>query len=193
MSNRVGGRSSSTKSVATGAGLKLCPMPENIGDLWSTLVPRYESRNYGALSFSLIWDPEKAQAVSEISEKRGSNRIANYVIADEMDRVRRKLKTKGEASIRFGVSKPGYGYNGERGDFCMIGGVVRPKALTLYYRSLELIGGLAYDLVLIRYLEESLGCCFRQIDFVTLKAFVFALKGNSNEKLYPKLKEIYRG
>lgn len=89
------------------------------------------------------------------------------------------------------MSKSGHGYKGERGDFCLIAGVVRPKQLTLYYRSLELIGGLAYDLTLIGHIEWELGCSFRQVDFVTAKAFTFALRGNSNEKLYPKLKAIY--
>lgn len=30
------------------------------------------------------------------------------------------------------------------------------------------------------------------IEIWAVKAFVFALKGNSNEKLYPKLKEVFR-
>ena len=162
-----------------------------LSELRKTLFPKYESRAYGPIAFSIIWDPQIAHSIRDISERRSANRINNYILLPEIPRVERKLKTKREASIRFGVSKPGHGYSGERGDFCLIAGVVRPKQLTLYYRSLELIGGLAYDLTLVRYLEESLGCCFRQVDFVTAKAFVFALKGNSNEKLYPKLKVIY--
>jgi len=193
MSKKANGRSQSSRAGMTGEGLKVWGPPESIWDLWSTLLPAYESKNYGPLGFSIIWDPEKAQEIREISEKRAKNRIDNYVIIDELERVEKKLTKKGEASIRFGNSKPGHGYSGERGDFCLVGGVVKPKHLTLYYRSLELIGGLAYDLTLVRYLEEALGCSFRQVDFLSAKVFSFALKGNSNEKLYPKLKEIYRG
>lgn len=162
-----------------------------LSELRKTLFPRYESHNYGPIAFSIVWDPQIARSIRDISERRSVNRIANYILHPELPRVERKLKTKREASIRFGVSKPGHGYAGERGDFCLVAGIVRPKQLTLYYRSLELIGGLAYDLTLVAYLETALGCCFRQVDFVTAKAFTFALKGNSNEKLYPKLKVIY--
>lgn len=97
-----------------------------------------------------------------------------------------------DASIRFGVAKPGHGYKGERGDFCLIGGVYSFGTLTLFYRSIELIGGFAYDLVLIEHICKELEIEPRFVEIWSPKAFVFALKGNSNEKLYPKLREILK-
>jgi hypothetical protein len=158
---------------------------------WNTLVPEYRSRSYPGLICKMEWDHEYSESIKEISKRRADNRVANYVNPEEMDRVRKKLETKGEASVRFGVSKPGHGYKGERGDFCLVGGVIRGKDLTVFYRSLELIGGFAYDLCLFRYLETSLGIGWRFVTIMATKANVFALKGNSNEKLYPKLRKIF--
>lgn len=103
-----------------------------------------------------------------------------------------RARPRRDVSIRFGVAKQGHGYNGERGDFCLIGGVYGSGTLTLFYRSLELIGGFAYDLVLIAHVCKELGIEPRYIEIWAAKAFVFALKGNSNEKLYPKLKGVFR-
>lgn len=156
------------------------------------MVPRYESRNYGPTIFTVAWDPSVALSIGKISERRSLNRIDNYAIPLEMERVRSKLSSKDSVAIRFGNRKPGHGYGRERGDFCVIAGVVSKKHLTLYYRSLELIGGFAYDLVLINYLEKFFKCNWRTVTFVTQKAFVFALKGNSNERLYPRLRSILK-
>lgn len=159
---------------------------------WNYHVPRYESKVVGALLVKLEWDPKYAKQIKEISERRVANRIQGYIIKEEMDRVKLKLSPKGEASIRFGGEKRGHGYSGERGDFCLVGGVVRGKNLSLFYRSLELIGGFAYDLTLVQYLEMLLQRKFQTVTLYATKAFVFALKGNSNEKLFPKLQEIFR-
>jgi len=110
----------------------------------------------------------------------------------EIDRAKKKFQRKGEASIRFGAEKKGHGYSGERGDFCLVGGVIRGKNLSLFYRSLELIGGFAYDLTLIASLEKLLEVHFQTVTIYATKAFTFALKGNSNEKLFPKLQRIFR-
>lgn len=120
------------------------------------------------------------------TSKRAGQGEAREVLNDVRARPRR------DASIRFGVAKPGHGYKGERGDFCLIGGVYSFGTLTLFYRSIELIGGFAYDLVLIAHLCKELGIEPKYVEIWSPKAFVFALKGNSNEKLFPKLKEIFR-
>src|SRR5262249_39527461 len=152
----------------------------------------YKSKSYGPAMFGILWDRQVAKQIEAISSRRSSNRIENYVLKDELNRVQTKLESKGGASIRFGNLKTGHGYAGERGDFCVIAGVVSRKTLTLYYRSLEMMGGFAYDLTLIRYLERALFCDWKVINFVTAKCFVFALKGNSNEKLYPRLQNILK-
>lgn len=165
--------------------------------------------------------PRAAKRIAAISVRRSTNRITNYVDPKEIERVFLKLhgrpkssgavrkgktsggeasaasddvriRTRRDASIRFGVAKPGHGYKGERGDFCLIGGVYSFGTLTLFYRSIELIGGFGYDLVLIAHVCKELEIEPKFVEIWSPKAFVFALKGNSNEKLYPKLKEIFR-
>ncbi len=108
----------------------------------------------------------------------------------EASRIR--PKSARDVSIRFGVSKPGHGYGKERGDFCLVSAVLVGRKITFFYRSIELIGGIAFDLVLIAELEKLLEIEFTEVNLWAKKAFVFALKGNSNQKLYPKLREIMR-
>lgn len=167
-------------------------VPISIAELWNYLVPSYTSQNYGPMIARVEWNREYPRAIGSLSERRTASRWSNYVDAVEVVRSSKKLRSKGEASIRFGFEKPGHGYSKERGDFCLIAGVVKNKQLTVYYRSLEMIGGFAYDLTLLNQLEYELGCEWREITIVTCKAFVFALKGNSNEKLFPKLQRIFQ-
>ncbi len=204
---------------------------DSVNEFWRKHVPSYQSKSLRPLiaRFPYAGVVGAAKRISEISVRRSTNRVANYVDPAEIERVFFKLhgrirpkrvhgirgdgKTtaKGSAkagktaddvqlrarprrdvSIRSGVPKQGHGYNGERGDFCLIGGVYGSGTLTLFYRSLELIGGFAYDLVLISQVCRQLEIDPRYIEIWATKAFVFALKGNSNEKLYPKLREILR-
>lgn len=158
---------------------------------WNRLVPEYKSAVLGAGVYHLIWDPKYAMAIRKISPRRTDNRIAGYLDSPEMERAYKKWLSKRECSIRFGAEKRGHGYSGERGDFCLVGGVVRGSNLSLFYRSLELIGGFAYDLTLIHEIGRRFALPFGTVSIYTTKAFIFALKGNSNEKLYPKLKEIF--
>jgi len=164
---------------------------ETIPAFFSTFVPRYESTNHGPLIAHLDWSSEYALKIENISPKRAANRRAAYLDEKELGRAYLKLARKGETSIRFGVEKKGHGYSGERGDFCMVGGVVKGRELTVFYRSLELIGGFAYDLTVFNHLADFFERRWDHITLITCKAFVFALKGNSNEKLYPKLKGIF--
>jgi hypothetical protein len=166
--------------------------PISIAEFWKRVVPVYESVNYGSMAVKLDWEPWYAQEIRKISSKRFINRCANYLDPTELARVRLKYNTKGEASIRFGNRKDGHGYSKERGDFCLVGGMVKGKDLTIFYRSLELIGGFAYDLTLIEALSQNLNIRWKTVTLYTCKAFVFALKGNSNQKLYPKLKGIFK-
>lgn len=176
-----------TTAIQTSAKLVSASIPAQ----WLSLVPDYKSRVYPGLICKLEWDPAYAIEIRNISPKRSVNRVNNYIDMQELKRVEAKLETKGEASVRFGVSKSGHGYNGERGDFCLVGGVIRGKDLTVFYRSLELIGGFAYDLTLFQYLALRFHT-WRSVTIMATKANVFALKGNSNEKLYPKILDIFR-
>lgn len=168
------------------------PEPTSMKDLWTLFVPAYQSRNYGPATFAIHWDRAKAIEIGKINPRRLVNRFAAYVIEGELERSRNKLECTGNASIRFGNLKPGVGYHKERGDFCLIAAVCTKRELTVYYRSLEMMGGFAYDLALLAVIEQTLGCNWRVVRFVTAKAFTFALKGNSNEKLYPKLRAIFK-
>jgi len=176
-----------TNVTQTTKALTSLPIPDH----WNTLVPEYQSRVYPGLIFRMEWDDKYALAIREISQRRYANRVKNYLDPEEVMRARKKLETKGEASIRFGVSKSGHGYKGERGDFCLVGGVIRGRDLTVFYRSLELIGGFAYDLTLFGFLSHEF-TPWRTVTIMATKANVFALKGNSNEKLFPKLQKIFK-
>lgn len=168
---------------------KLSP---SLGEIWSGLVIGYRSRSYQPLVIICNWDPKYAEEIKRISLKRVVSRRSNYLDIDEIERAQKKWISKNECSIRFGVSKFGHGYHGERGDFCLVGGAVKGRDLTLMYRSLELIGGLAYDLCLAQTLAELFCTKWRKLTVFAARANVFALRGNSNEKLYPKLREIFK-
>jgi hypothetical protein len=136
------------------------------------------------------WSESYAEKIRKISERRARNRIANYMLLDELERVAARLAYTDSASMRFGKEKQGRGYHGKRGDFCLLGAAIDRRHLTLFYRSLELIGGLGYDLCIIQHLAQVLGIEWKSVTIHAAHAHVFALKGNSNEKLYPKLRTI---
>lgn len=165
-------------------------------EMWDRLVPTYKSRVFQPLQLKITHTEDlepMATAIAEISERRGNNRINNYMIPGERDRVRSKIASgKDSVSIRFGHEKKGHGYHGERGDFCLVAGTYAKGDLTLFYRSLELIGGLAYDLVLINHLRRDYGLTLRTLKIWAIRSHTFALRGNSNEALYPKLRAILR-
>ena len=186
----VGSRSSGLVIPPIQASAKL--VARSIPDHWNALVPEYKSKSYPGLLLKLEWNQKYAEAIERISGRRTLSRIKNYIDREEVERAQRKWLTKGEASIRFGVSKTGHGYNGERGDFCLVGGVIRGEDLIVLYRSLELIGGFAYDLTLVHHLGDLIGIRWETVTIFATKANVFALRGNSNEKLYPKLQGIFR-
>lgn len=164
---------------------------QTIPEAYQSLVPRYESKVYGALHLEIDrWDNSYGHEVAAVNPKRARNRVANYVDPDEVERVLARLKAGKDCSIRFGVSKAGRGYHGERGDFCLVGGAIDGRRLTLMYRSLELIGGFGYDLAMIANLCERLKWHPKGVTIMAARANVFALKRNSNEKFYPKLRKI---
>jgi len=167
---------------------------DSVGQFWRNYVPAYKSKSFRPFHVGFPWNPFIAPRIKAISERRSQNRIRNYINSDELQRAKNRLsKNPGsDVSIRFGVSKSGHGYSGERGDFCLVAGVFRAGTLTLFYRSIELIGGFAFDLVLIRHIEKELDVKIKRIEIWAIKAFIFALKGNSNEKLYPKLRRILK-
>jgi hypothetical protein len=124
---------------------------DTLPEMWNTLVPSYKSKSYKPLLVTVKkWEPSYATHIVALSERRSINRIAAYVDLVEVHRAKKILARTKMASIRFGVEKKGHGLQvGGRGDFCMVAGIIERRSLTLCYRSLELIGGLAYDLPLI--------------------------------------------
>lgn len=162
-----------------------------IPEAYDQLVPTYKSQVLGTLFlFVAHWDNRFGEEVSKVNPKRAESRCANYLDMPEIVRTRERLGRGKDCSFRFGVSKEGRGYHGERGDFCLIGGAIDGRKLTLMYRSLELIGGFGYDLAMIRSLCNLLDWEPRQVVIMAARANVFALKRNSNEKFYPKLRRL---
>lgn len=154
----------------------------SLGAMFTHLVPEYT--NYGWTPFLVRWrwDRDDADFMEEVSATRCERRRQSYLIPGELDRATR--------SIRFGHLKTGAGYDGERKDFCLIAGALKDGNLSLFYRRLELIGGLHYDLALMAAVEDALGP-LKTISIFAVKADTFTRRGNSNEKLFDRLKKRY--
>lgn len=172
---------------------------EKVKDLptfFNLFCPDYIGRTYRPLVVKIGWTCGKYSApIAQLSASRAQKRIATYLIPDEVLRVRLKLNTKDNASIRFGgADKVGHGYRGERGDFCLVGGSIRGNDLALFYRRLELVGGFAFDVCLIDELARQLSMKWRTVQLMCVQADMFALKDGSGEKerLFANLQEIYR-
>lgn len=163
----------------------------DIPQAWKIMVPEYRSARYSPLVLKIEhWEGGYADEIAKVSVRRSESRVENYFIPEEIERVRTKVRSRDSVSIRFGKSKKGHGYHGERGDFCLVGGSIENRHLTLFYRSLELIGGFGYDLVLIRRLGQLLDLEWKSLQIFATSAHVFALKKNSNEKFYVHLRRI---
>lgn len=153
-------------------------------DFFPRYVPEFKGRTYRPFLVRIDpWTSDYTAALRALSPTRADKRIATYLDATELDRVRAKLQTKDTASIRFGTSKEGIGYRGERGDFCLVGGSLRQEHLALFYRRLELVGGFAFDVVLIDKLGEELGIKWRSVTIHAVQADVYALRCQRDVKL----------
>lgn len=154
----------------------------SLGQMFTQLVPEYT--NYGWTPFLVRWkwDRRDADMMERISANRCQRRRSSYLMPGELDRATR--------SIRFGHKKTGAGFDGERKDFCLIGGALKDGNLSLFYRRLELIGGLHYDLAVMAAVEDAMGP-LKTISLFAVKADTFTRKGNSNEKPYHQLVKQY--
>lgn len=164
---------------------------KDLSDIHSRMVGGYVSKRFKHHVFSFGWSPELASQVTSINLDRARKRVLSYVDDAELDRVKPRVAAGKDFSIRFGVSKSGTGNFGDRGDFCLLGGAYSKKVLTLHYRSLELFGGLVYDQAIIHHVIAYLGIEVKTIVVMATSCHSFALRGNSNEKLYQKLLHIY--
>lgn len=166
---------------------------ESIREIHRDMLGGYVSKRFKHAVFSFGWNPDLARRVTGINPKRADKRVASYVDPTELDRVRGRIGSGKDFSLRFGVEKTGAGNFGERGDFCLLGAAYSKKVLTLHYRSLELFGGLVYDQAILLHVIESLNIDVKTVVVMATSCHSFALKGNSNEKLYAKLQLIYSG
>ena len=156
------------------------------------MVGGYVSKRFPHHTFSFGWDEDLARRVL-INPKRAAKRVASYVDYADMERPSTRAANGKDFSLRFGVEKTGSGNFGERGDFCLLGAsyTTRGKTLTLHYRSLELFGGLVYDQAILLEVIGTLGLEVKRVVVMCGSCHSFALKGNSNEKLFEKLQAIY--
>lgn len=165
---------------------------ESIREVHTDMVGGYVSRRFPHHVFSFGWNPDLAQRVL-VNPKRAAKRIASYVDYADLARASSRSDNGKDFSIRFGVEKTGSGNFGERGDFCLLGAsyTTRGRTLTLHYRSLELFGGLVYDQAILLEVIGTLNLDVKRIVVMCGSCHSFALRGNSNEKLYAKLLDIY--
>lgn len=163
----------------------------SLKEIHTEMVGGYVSKRFKHHVFSFNWDPGLASEVTSINPERARKRVRSYVDDAELDRARSRVLAGKDFSLRFGVEKTGSGNFGERGDFCLLGAAYSKKVLTLHYRSLELFGGLVYDQAILNYVIAYLEIPVTRIVVMATSCHSFALKGNSNEKLYSKLLSIY--
>jgi hypothetical protein len=164
-------------------------------EAFTDLVPAYKYRSWTPLQFSFGYSRQEVQAFEDakaLSAKRAGNRLKAYLIPGELERVKAQLALKRSRgnSIRFGYEKAGRGVGGERGDFCLVGGVVTGRKLTVFYRSLDLIGGFIGDLAVFRHVIDELDLRTNVIEVWAVRAEVSALKGNTNESIYAKVLKL---
>lgn len=155
---------------------------DSLGHMIQTLIPEYKGSGWRPFCVTFPWNERDANFIWAVSKKRCERRIESYVDPAEIDR--------GAETFRFGVGKPGHGYRGKRGDFCLLAGHLINSHLTVFYRRLELLGGLHFDLAIFDLLGAHRGG-LKRISIMAVEAKVFALRGNSNEKLYMRLRQHY--
>jgi hypothetical protein len=163
----------------------------SLREIHTDMIGGYVSKRFKHHVFSYTWQESLARAVTSINPDRANKRIASYVDDAELRRVEGRITAGKDFSLRFGVQKTGTGNFGERGDFCLLGAAYSKKVLTLHYRSLELFGGLVYDQAIILHLISHLKIEVKTIVIMATSCHSFALKGNSNQKLFEKLEVIY--
>jgi hypothetical protein len=167
------------------------PKYRSLGEMFLQLVPRYHNCGWTPFVTRWRWDRADYDFVHSLSAARCEKRRQSYLIPGELERAVTMTGSAGQ-SIRFGWKKEGGGFdvvNG-RADFCLIAGALKNGNLTLFYRRLELIGGLHYDLALMASVEDMLGP-LRTITIHAIKADAFTRKGGSNETLYKQLRKRY--
>lgn len=170
------------------------PHYKSVKDLHDKLLGGYVSKRFSPMVFSMDWNPADAMRMTQINPKRRNKRVASYLNPDELKRAQSRIDAGKDFSIRMGVKKEGSGNFGkERGDFCLLGMSYSKKKLTLHYRSLELFGGLVYDQAIIKAFQDQTGVKIKKIIYMCASCHSFALKGNSNQKLFQKLKEANYG
>lgn len=159
----------------------------SLTDLWLHYVPEYRSKSYRPFIASFLWDPSIAAGIRRLSDTRCDKRIAAYIIPGELERSSRESR-----AIRFGHYKSGHNgiHTKERADFCLIGGAYDKGTLTVFYRSLELVGGLPFDTAIYRYVEKKLGRV-KKVVIMSASAHVLALKRNNNDT-YERVNDFFR-
>lgn len=163
---------------------------KSLGYTFLELVPEYRSWTERSFVFSYQRDPTICKALEAWGPRRYANRLEAYLIPGELKRASSHLDGGAGASIRFGHHKMGRGFEEKRGDYCLVAGVYRRKTLSLFYRRVELLGGFFYDQALVDTVHRELAPVTMVTVYAT-EACVYARKGNSNEKLFHRLREHY--
>jgi len=166
----------------------------SLTELFWDLVPTYRSHVWKGFVCRYRWSSSISEAMWGISRMRCEKRIRSYIDETELVRARAAIQRTGECALRFGREKEGAGLYGGPKDFCLVGGAMDQTCLWVFYRKLELIGGLHFDQVIYDYTIRSLGrTTIRWIGIMATEARTIALKGNSSEKLWDILaKGVHR-
>lgn len=160
---------------------------DSLPEMWLHYVPEYRSKSYRPFIVSFKWDAAIARGIRGLSDTRCDKRIAAYIIPGELERTKRDSR-----AIRFGLKKGGHNgiHTKERADFCLVGGAYDKGTLTVFYRSLELVGGLPFDTAIYRHVEKKVGP-LKRVVVMAVSAHVLALKRDNNDT-YERVSEFFR-
>lgn len=127
------------------------------------------------------------EVIRGLTKRRAAKREESYLIPGEIEAARQRWEETHEpVDFHFGYHKAGGGFFGPRADFCLMAGSYDGTTLSLYFRALNLVAGLAYDLVLIKDIIEMLGVRPRQISIFAQRAFIFPID-NAGKKLFSQI------
>jgi hypothetical protein len=157
------------------------------------MVPDNKFVSLKKLFVRMLWEPSICESLLKtkwISKTRIANRLKKYLLPDEIERFKEKIKKKISGNIRFGHKKTGTGEQaGGPSDFCLL--VMsydkNTKELTIVYRALDLSNGFIYDLFLIDHVIRETGIKVKKIDLICMRARVFSKKGNDNYEKQPQI------
>lgn len=130
---------------------------------------------------------DQLETIRGLTKRRAAKREEAYLIPGEIEAARQRWEeTQEPVDFHFGYFKAGGGFHGPRADFCLLAGSYDGVTLSLYFRAMNLVAGLVYDLVLAKDIIEMMGIEPEEISIFAQRAFIFPID-NAGMKLFSQL------